>query len=226
MPALYMVATPIGNLGDITFRAAEILKSVDLIVCEDTRHSRHLLSHLGIRKPLLSAHGHNEAQTASTVVDALADGRSAAYISDAGTPSVSDPGRVLVRRVRDAGYRVVPLPGPSAWSAMMSVNGFPGKTVTFEGFLSTKSGKRRNRLRELLAREESFVLYESPHRLLKLLNDLSDLDSERPVLIGREVTKIHEEFVEGTASEVLETIQRRQSIRGECAVLVGPPKKG
>lgn len=221
-----MVATPIGNLQDITLRALETLKAVDLIVCEDTRHSRRLLDHYGIRKPLKSGHGHNEAQSALGIVKALEEGADVAYISDAGSPGISDPGRVMVRAVRDAGFPVVPIPGASALSALLSANGFPGKAITFEGFLSPKQGKRRTRLSELLARAESFVLYESPHRVLKLLADLSDLDSERHVLLGRELTKVHEELVEGSATDVLETMSRRQSIKGEIALLVGPPKKG
>jgi 16S rRNA (cytidine1402-2'-O)-methyltransferase len=226
MNALYVVATPIGNLGDITLRAIETLNSVELIVCEDTRHSRHLLTHLGISKQLMSGHGHNESSTAPRVIEALRDGRDVAYISDAGTPGVSDPGRVIVREVRSAGFPVVPIPGPSALSALLSVNAFPGKTITFEGFLSPKSGRRRKRLSELLERDESFLLYESPHRVLKLLQELSDLDSRRQVLFGRELTKLHEEILEGTAEEILDIISNRASVKGEIALLVGPSKKG
>lgn len=226
MATLYVVATPIGNLGDITLRAIEALKAVDLIVCEDTRHSRHLLTHLGISKPLISGHGHNESSTAPRVIDALNEGRDVAYVSDAGTPGISDPGRVIVREVRASGFDVVPLPGPSALTALLSVNAFPGKTVTFEGFLSPKSGRRKNRLSELLERDESFLLYESPHRVLKLLQELSDLDSRRQVLFGRELTKLHEEILEGTAGEILEIIANRPSIKGEIALLVGSSKKG
>ncbi len=226
MPALYMVASPIGNLADLSFRALETLKGVDLIVCEDTRHSRRLLDHYGISKPLRSGHGHNEVQSALAIVQALRDGRDVAYLSDAGSPGVSDPGRIMVRTVRDAGFRVVPIPGASALTALLSANGFPGKAVTFEGFLSPRQGRRRRRLAELLDREETFVLYESPHRLLKLLSDLSDLDPVRHILVGRELTKLHEELVEGTTAEVLETMSGRQSIKGEITLLVGPPKKG
>jgi 16S rRNA (cytidine1402-2'-O)-methyltransferase len=225
MPTLYMVATPIGNLADITFRALEVLKSVDLIVCEDTRHSRRLLDHYGVQKPLRSGHGHNEARSALGIVGALRDGSDVAYLTDAGVPGISDPGRVMVRTVRDAGFPVVPIPGASALTALLSVNGLPGKAVTFEGFLSPRQGRRRKRLSELLDRKETFVLYESPHRLLKLLADLADLDPERPVLLGRELTKIHEELLEGTASEVLATMTLRQSIKGELVLLVSPPKK-
>jgi 16S rRNA (cytidine1402-2'-O)-methyltransferase len=226
MSTLYVVATPIGNLADMTFRAVETLKQVSVIVCEDTRHSKRLLDHFGISKPLRSGHGHNEPQSAGAVVDLLSRGEEVAYLSDAGTPAISDPGRVIVRAVRDAGYPVVPIPGPSSLSAIMSVNGFAGKAVTFEGFLSPKAGRRRKRLSELLERGESFVLFESPHRVLKLLADFSDLESERQLLIGRELTKVHEELLEGTASTVLEKMESRPSIKGEFVILVGPPKKG
>lgn len=226
MPTLYMVATPIGNLADMTFRAVETLKAVDLIVCEDTRHSRRLLDHYGISKPLRSGHGHNEAQSALAIVQALEEGKEVAYVSDAGSPGVSDPGRVMVRTVRDAGFAVVPIPGASALSALLSVNGFPGKAITFEGFLSPKQGRRRSRLSELLGRGESFVLYESPHRVLKLLADLTDLEPERQIVLARELTKIHEEIVEGSAREVFAALSDRRSVKGEIALLVGPPKKG
>ncbi len=226
MATLFVVSTPIGNLNDITFRAVEILRSVGAIACEDTRHSRKLLDHYQIRKPLLSAHSHNESQGAEAILRRLRADEDVAYISDAGSPGVSDPGRVLVRLVRDAGFSVVPVPGASAVTALMSANGFAGKAVTFEGFLSPKQGRRRNRLAELLSREESFVLYESPHRVLKLMADLTDLDPVRGVLLGRELTKLHEEIIEGTSSEVLGVLQGRDTIKGEITILVGPPKKG
>jgi 16S rRNA (cytidine1402-2'-O)-methyltransferase len=226
MATLFVVATPIGNLSDFTFRAIETLKEVSLIVCEDTRHSRRLLDHYGISKPLKSGHGHNEQQSATAVVLTLAEGKDVAYLSDAGTPGISDPGRVITRAVREAGYPVVPIPGPSALSAILSVNGFPGKAVTFEGFLSPKSGKRRKRLAELLDQGDSFVLFESPHRVLKLLADLTDLNSVRRVLLGRELTKVHEEVIEGTAQELLARMEEKPSIKGEFVILVGPPEKG
>jgi len=226
MATLYVVATPIGNLADITIRALDTLKAVDLIVCEDTRHSRRLLDHYGVRKPLQSGHSHNESQSAATVIQKLKDGRDVAYISDAGTPGLSDPGQVLVRAVRDAGFPVVPLPGASAFTAILSVAGYRGRSVSFEGFLSPKAGKRRNQLSELLAAKKTFVLYESPHRILKLMKDLADLDAERPVLIGRELTKIHEELLEGSAMDVLTELENRSTIKGEFVLLVGMTKKG
>lgn len=210
----------------MTFRAVETLKQVQLIVCEDTRHSKRLLDHYGISKPLKSGHGHNEQQSATAVVATLERGDDVAYLSDAGTPGVSDPGRLITRAVRAAGFPVVPIPGASALAAILSANGFSGKAVTFEGFLSPKAGKRRKRLTELLERGESFVLFESPHRVLKLLTDLADLESVRETLIGRELTKVHEEIIEGTAQELLAIMEEKPSIKGEFVILVGPPKKG
>ena len=163
---LYMVATPIGNLDDITLRALKVLGSMDLVVCEDTRHSGRLLRHHGIQARLLSAHSHTEKQRATAVIGELRSGSDVAYITDAGTPGISDPGRTLVREVRDAGFKVTPIPGPSALGALISVSGFPGKAITFEGFLSPKAGRRRNRLSELLERREIFVLYESFNALI------------------------------------------------------------
>lgn len=225
MACLFIVATPIGNLQDITYRAVQVLEAVHTVACEDTRHSGRLLAHLGIRKPLLSAHGHNEQHVAGRVVELLDDGHDVAYITDAGTPGISDPGARLIASVRTAGHRVSPIPGPSAVTALVSASGFAGKGYAFEGFLSPKAGKRRSRLTELLSRGEPFVLYESPHRLLKLLGELADIERERVLLVGRELTKIHEEIVEGTPDELREHFGSRASIKGEVVVLVGHLKK-
>jgi len=219
MATLYVVATPIGNLGDITVRALEVLKGVDSIVCEDTRHSRRLLDHYGISKPLSSGHSHNERQSAAAVVTRLGTGQDVAYITDAGTPGVSDPGRTLVAEVRKAGFPVVPIPGPSALTAILSAAGFPGKTVIFEGFLSPKVGRRASRLAELLATGDMFILYESPHRILKLLDALTDLEPERQVLLGRELTKIHEENLRGSFEEMI-TIFENRTIKGEIVIVI------
>lgn len=220
MSTLYIVATPIGNLQDMTYRGVETLKSVDFVAAEDTRESRKLLSAFEIQKPLLSCRAANEKNSAAGLVKLLSEGKTIAYVTDAGTPGVSDPGAVLVRAVRDAGFPVVPIPGASAFSTIVSVCGFPGKTVTFDGFLAMKEGKRRKRLEELLGRKEAFVLYESPFRILKLLNELKDLDPGRKILLGREMTKNFEEFLEGTPEEVLNVLQQRPNIKGEFAVLV------
>lgn len=217
-----MVATPIGNLEDITLRALEVLKQVDVIACEDTRHTGILLAKYQIKKRLIACHAQNEQNSAAGIVDLLGKGNVVAYVSDAGTPGISDPGTRLVHTVRNAGYTVVPIPGASAWSSLLSVAGFIGKTCTFEGFLSPKAGKRKTRLAELLSRNEAFVLYESPFRVLKLLEELASLAPERRVLVGREMTKLHEEFVENSAEEVFKEFAARDAIKGEFAICVSP----
>ncbi|MGL1893112.1 MAG: 16S rRNA (cytidine(1402)-2'-O)-methyltransferase [Spirochaetaceae bacterium] len=220
MSTLYMVATPIGNLEDITYRAIETLKNVDVIACEDTRQSSKLLNHYGIKKHLISVRARNEKVAAPGVVKLLNEGKDIAYVSDAGTPVLSDPGAVLIRAVRESEHEVVPIPGPNAFGAMVSVSGFVGKTVTFEGFLPQKSGKRGKRLTELLNREESFIIYESPYRIVKLLTQLAEINSERHILLGREITKTFEEFIQGTTQEVLENFKTRTTIKGEFAILI------
>lgn len=220
MGTLYIVATPIGNLRDITLRALDILKSVEAVACEDTRHTVKLLNAHGIQKRLISCRSQNEAKAAEGIIAILEEGYDVAYASDAGTPGLSDPGAVLSARVREAGYPVVPLPGASAFGALISVGGFGGRTVTFDGFLSPKQGRRKRRLEELLAREENFLLYESPHRILKLLGALAELDPNRRICLGREMTKMHEEYIRGGADEVLTELSGRASIKGEFAILV------
>ena len=225
MAVLFIVATPIGNLKDISLRALECLQEADLVACEDTRRSLKLLTHYGIRKPLLSCHGHNEEKASIRIAGLLEEGKTVAYLSDAGTPALSDPGSRLVRAIQDRGYPVVPLPGPSAFATLLSVAGFPDKTVTFEGFLSPKSGRRRSRLRELLQRGEAFLLYESVHRILKLLDDIAEEESGRPIVVGREMTKEFEEYLRGTAGEVKQRLQERDAVKGEFSVLVSGGKK-
>jgi len=225
MSVLYMVATPIGNLSDMTYRAVEVLKEVDVIACEDTRHSARLLNHFGIQGRTISCRARNEAASADGIVNLMDQGQSIAYISDAGTPSLSDPGTILVRRVREAGYDVIPLPGASAFASLLSAAGMGGKTILFDGFLSPKKGKRRTRLTELLEREEAFVLYESPYKIVGLLEVLSELDGEREVFIGREMTKKHEEYLCGSALELYEDFKERKSIKGEVAIIVSYRKK-
>ncbi len=207
-------------MGDITFRALETFKAVDLIACEDTRHTLQLLTHFGIRKPLVSCRSQNEKAAASRVLEVLGRGQSVAYASDAGTPALSDPGAVLVRLVREAGYTIVPIPGPSAFGTLISVAGSQDKSVLFEGFLSPKPGRRRSRVKELLAGDFGFVLYESPFRIVKLLADIAETEGERQVVVGREMTKLHEELVSGTAAEVHADFAGRDKILGEFAVYV------
>jgi 16S rRNA (cytidine1402-2'-O)-methyltransferase len=217
---LYIIGTPIGNLGDLSFRAAGVLKSVSLVACEDTRQTLKLLNHLGIRVPLLSCRAQNEEAAAAKVIAALDEGKTAAYASDAGTPALSDPGSLLARAAAAAGHEVIPLPGPSAFAALVSVAGGRDKTVVFEGFLSPKPGRRRSRLRELLDTGWAFVLYESPFRIVKLLEDLADLDSERYICVGREMTKVHEEYRRGPAAEIFAFFSKKDRQKGEFALYV------
>ena len=223
MSKLYIVATPIGNLEDITLRAINTLRDADVIACEDTRHTQTLLTHLGITgQRLIACHAHNEAASSQGIVGLLQQGLSVAYCSDAGTPGVSDPGSRLVRAVRAAGFDVVPIPGASASVTLISASGLAGKTFTFEGFLSPKSGRRKSRLKELLAREEAFIIYESPFRILKTLGELRDLDDSRHLVLGREMTKAFEQFIYGTPSEV---IAQLSVVKGEFALVVLPPDR-
>lgn len=217
---LYVVGTPIGNLGDITFRAVETFKAVDAVACEDTRHTLQLLTHFEIRKPLISCRAQNEEIASRKILQLLMEGKSVAYASDAGTPGISDPGAVLVDKVRAAGYTIIPIPGVSAFTALVSVAGSGGKTMIFEGFLSPKPGKRRSRLRELMEGGAAFVVYESPYRIVKLLTDIADIDSERQVVVGRELTKLHEEVIEGSVADICNNFMERSRIQGEFAVFV------
>ncbi len=227
MATLYVVATPIGNLEDITYRAVRILKEADVIAAEDTRQTRKLLDRYEIAsKTLISCRARNEEMSSKGIVKLLEEGRDVAYVSDAGTPGVSDPGSRLAAAVRDAGFPVVPLPGASAVTSLMSVAGTAGKGFIFEGFLSPKSGRRRTRLKELLDMGMIFVLYESPYRIIKLIEGLKELAPERKILIGREITKKFEEFLSGTAEEVLAVLSVRSTLKGEFTVLVGIGKKG
>ncbi|MGI9255480.1 MAG: 16S rRNA (cytidine(1402)-2'-O)-methyltransferase [Salinispira sp.] len=226
---LYIVATPIGNLSDITLRALETLRSVDVIACEDTRHSLRLLNAHGISKPLISCRAHNESAAVRQIISRLEAGENIAFVSDAGTPGISDPGALLVRKVRDEGFRVVPIPGASALSAIMSISGFSGKRVIFEGFLSPKSGKRKKQIKDLLEMDSSFILYESPFRIVKLLADMAELclqrSENRKILCGRELTKVYEEVLEGHADELYNILAARPSIKGEFVVLVSSPMR-
>ncbi len=222
MNALYMVATPIGNFGDITFRALEVLKQVDVVACEDTRRTGKLLNHFGISTRMIACHAWNEQASAQGIVNLLDQGRDIAYVSDAGTPGISDPGSRLVNLVRSEGYPVIPVPGVSALTAAASVCSFLGKSVLFEGFLSPKAGKKSRRIAELLEREEAFVLYESPHRLVKTLGIIAEAAPRRRVLVGREMTKLHEEYIEDAAEAVHRQFAERQSVKGECVICVSP----
>ena len=224
MSTLYIVGTPIGNLGDITFRAIETFKNVDVIAAEDTRHTLQLFNHLEIKKPLISCRSQNEEFASEKIIKLLDEGQKVAYASDAGTPGISDPGAVLAGLARESGHNVVPIPGPSAFATLVSVAGAGGKTLVFEGFLSPKPGRRRSRLRELLATGDAVVLYESPFRIVKLLTDIADIDSTRRVVVGRELTKMHEEIIGGTAEEMRVEFSSRAKVLGEFAVFISGNK--
>ncbi len=226
MGRLYIVATPIGNLGDITFRAVETLKQASLIACEDTRQSRKLLSHIEVSAPLLSCHGHNEQRCVPKVLELLADDADICYLSDAGTPGISDPGSRLVRAARDAGHQVIPIPGASSETALYSVSGVAGRGWIFEGFLPPKGAKRVTRLSELAQRREPFVLYESPHRIARLLGELTEAAPGYSVLIGRELTKMYEQIGEFSVEEAVKRVEDGTiPVKGEFVILVWTGKK-
>lgn len=218
------MGTPIGNLGDITFRALETFKSVDVIAAEDTRHTLELLTHFEIRKPLVSCRAQNEGFASEKIIQMLDKGQKVAYASDAGTPGISDPGAVLAEKARSAGHRVIPIPGPSAFATLASVAGSGGKTLVFEGFLSPKPGRRRSRLRELMGTPAACIVYESPFRVVKLLADIAEIDGERRIVVGRELTKLHEEINDGTAREIYEDYSSRSKVLGEFAVFISGNK--
>ena len=218
---LYLVATPIGNLKDITLRALEILKSVDLIVAEDTRRSRVLLEHYGIETPFgPSLYEGVEPQRVERVLNLLKEGKDVALISDAGTPLIQDPGFLLVRRAVEEGVRVVPVPGPTALVAALVASGFPTDRFVFEGVPPKKPGKRRAFFESLKDEERTVVLYESPHRILKTLETLAEVMPRREICVARELTKIHEEFLRGTAEEVLRRLQERPRVKGEFVLVI------
>jgi len=218
---LYLVATPIGNLEDITLRALRVLKEADLIACEDTRQTQKLLNHYGIRKRLVSYHEHNEITRAPELVIELEQGAKAALVSDAGTPLISDPGHRLVTLCLRHRIPVVPVPGPSALVAALAASGMPTQEFSFVGFLPARAGERRKSLLVLAAEPRTLVFYEAPHRLEETLQDALEVFGARPAVIAREVTKLHEEFLRGTLQELLEQISRRPP-RGEITLLIAP----
>ena len=201
---IYIIATPIGNLKDITYRAVDTLKTIDLVYCEDTRQSSKLLNAYNISVPLRSLHAHSHDKRIEEACKEVEAGRNIAYITDAGTPGISDPGNRLVREARRRGLTIIPLPGPSALAAAASVTGFDGKTIIFGGFLSKKPGRRINELEKLKESTGTIIIYESPHRIMKLLNAVGTVFPEQEVVIGREITKIHEEFLSFKGSSLLD----------------------
>ncbi|MDR5868368.1 16S rRNA (cytidine(1402)-2'-O)-methyltransferase [Halomonas koreensis] len=226
--ALYVVATPIGNLEDLSPRAGRLLGEVDLVAAEDTRHTARLLRHLGVAAPMLSLHEHNEAARVERLDACLAAGESVALVSDAGTPLISDPGFVLVRALRERGRRIVPVPGPCALVAALSAAGLPTDRFVFQGFLPAKGGSRRGRLEGLAERDETLVFYESPHRIRDTLADLAAVLGERRVVLARELTKTFETFLEGSAEALLARLaEDPDQARGEFVVMVAgaPPRE-
>lgn len=223
---LYVVATPIGNLEDITLRALRILKEADLIACEDTRHTRKLLEHYGIATPTISYHEHNEAERAAELVEKLKAGATIALVSDAGMPGVSDPGYRVVALAIQHQIAVVPVPGASAVVAALAASGLPTDSFRFAGFLPAKQGQRRKALEHIRDSDSTEVFYEAPHRLVECIEDIVDvLGPSRPVVVAREITKLHEEFLRGTAADVLAAV-RRQTVRGEITILIGKAEPG
>jgi 16S rRNA (cytidine1402-2'-O)-methyltransferase len=218
---LYLVATPIGNLEDITHRAVRILREADLIACEDTRHTRKLLDHYGISKPLTSYHEHNEAARAQELVEKLRADASVALVSDAGMPLVSDPGYRVVAGAIAAGIPVIPIPGPCAVVAALAASGLPTDSFYFGGFLPAKSGQRVRTLEALRENSSTLLFYEAPHRILATLADVEKVLGPRHVVVARELTKIHEEFLRGPVAEVRATLESRSSAKGEITLLIG-----
>jgi 16S rRNA (cytidine1402-2'-O)-methyltransferase len=218
---LLVVATPIGNLDDLTDRARAAFQSADLIACEDTRHTGRLLAHLGIKKPLVSLHEHNERQRLPRLLADLEEGKVIAVASDAGTPLLSDPGFLLVREAAARGIRIEPIPGPSALLAALVASGLPPYPFTFAGFPPPKSGKRRNFYKGWAGLGHTLILFESPHRLLASLGDALTELGDRPVAVARELTKLHEEILRGKLSDVLEELRARAALKGEFVMVVG-----
>lgn len=221
---LFIVATPIGNLEDITLRAVRTLREADLIAAEDTRHTRKLLSHLGIAKPLISYFDHNHQVRGERILSALAEGKSVALVSDAGTPTISDPGYRLVRDAVTRGVRTVPVPGPSAVIAALSASGLPTDSFAFVGFLPPRGAKRREALRELASARMTIVLYESPRRVVGTLSELLEVLGDRETVIARELTKIHETFLRGRLSAIVNG-NPLSPLKGEVVILVAPPER-
>src|ERR1700758_4129242 len=221
-PTLYLVATPIGNLEDITLRALRVLKDVDLIACEDTRQTQKLLQHYGIDKPTVSYHEHNEMTRAAELITNVEAGASLALVSDAGMPGISDPGFRLVSLAIRHRVPVVPIPGAAAFLAALVASGLPTDSFRFTGFLPAKRGERRAALEAIKNSPRTQVFYEAPHRIIETLTDVVEVLGEaRHVVIAREVTKLHEEFLRGRAAEVLEKLKARDAVKGEITLLIG-----
>ena len=221
---LYLVATPIGNLEDITLRALRILKEVDQIACEDTRHTLKLLSHFDIHKPLVSYHEHNELTRAPELVLSMEQGAHIALVSDAGMPLVSDPGHRLVTLAIRHRIPVVPVPGPAALLTALSASGLPSEEFLFLGFLPARSGERQRALERLRIEERTLVFYEAPHRIADTIADAAAILGDRQACLAREVTKLHEEFRRGKLTELFQSLEEHPA-KGEITLVIGPPEK-
>jgi 16S rRNA (cytidine1402-2'-O)-methyltransferase len=217
---LYLVSTPIGNLEDITLRALRVLKEVQLIACEDTRHTRVLMDHYGIKTKLTSYHEHNERARAEELTTLLEEGKSLAVVTDAGTPGISDPGFRLARLAAERGVDVVPIPGPTAFVAALVASGLPTDEFFFAGFLPARSTQRRARLTEMRTVLSTLVFYEAPHRVADSLQDARDILGEREAAVARELTKMHEEIVRGTLSRLAEHFRAADAQRGEMVLII------
>lgn len=216
---LFLVATPIGNLQDISFRAVEILKTVDLIACEDTRHTRKLLTHFGIKNKLVSYHEHNEAERADELTELLKEGKSIAVVSDAGTPGIADPGFRLVQKAQETGAKTVPIPGAVAFINALTVSGLPTDSVFFGGFLPSKKGDRRKRLEEVREVPATLCFYETPHRISKSLIDCFEILGNRRAVVVRELTKLHEEIIHANLKELGGVFSEKQT-KGEIVLVI------
>jgi 16S rRNA (cytidine1402-2'-O)-methyltransferase len=225
-PGLYLVATPIGNLEDITLRALRVLKEADLIACEDTRHTQKLLNHFAITTKTVSYHEHNEAERAVKLVEELVTGKRIALVTDAGMPGISDPGYRVVREAIARGIPVVPVPGAAALLLALAASGLATDSFRFGGFLSSKQGQRQQAFEDIKNSGQTEIFYEAPHRIVEAIEDLvAVLGPGRPVVIARELTKVHEEFIRGTAGDVLNELKTRE-IRGEITLLIGKSSAG
>lgn len=219
---LYIVATPIGNLGDITLRAIEILKKVDIIAAEDTRHTLKLLNHLGISKPLISNHRHNEEMKTEQLVEKILEGQDMAVVSDAGTPGICDPGEVLIKKCIEQEIDVIPIPGACAFINALIASGIDTKEFTFLGFLPLNKKLRKEKLHKVEKSKETVILYEAPHKIMSTLEDLEQILEDRQIVLARELTKLHEEFIRGNAREIIE---KAENLKGEIVLIIEANKK-
>lgn len=219
---LYLVATPIGNLEDITLRAIKTLKEVDIIAAEDTRHTLHLLNHLEISKPLISYHRHNEETKSKDLINLLLEGKNIALVSDAGTPVISDPGEEIVKIAIENNIQIIPIPGACALITALISSGLDSKQFTFIGFLPLNKKLRKEKIEEIEKSTKTLILYEAPHKIKNTLEDLEKVTEERQIVLARELTKIHEEFIKGTAKELQEKLE---SPKGEFVIIIEASKK-